>query len=92
MSAVVWVRSTLVDLSRILAGLTATEHAAVQAALQEIGTRLRNDPENEGESRPGDRRITFVGPLGLTFEIHSEEGMVVVLSVWWIAKRRPDVG
>lgn len=55
---------------------------SVTAASHEIDQRLSADPENEGESRPDDRRIMFVAPLGVMYEIDQDQGIVFVLQVW----------
>lgn len=87
MFAVLWVRSTLDDLARIRADLDASQWEIVGAAIREIERRLRDNPEQEGESRPNGQRISFVAPLGFTFRPGPDERVVVVSNVWWFGKR-----
>jgi hypothetical protein len=87
MFAVLWVHSTLDDLARIRAGIDATQWQVVGSAIHEIERRLRDNPEEEGESRPNGQRISFVAPLGFTFQPVPDEQVVVVSNVWWFGKR-----
>ena len=87
MFAVLWVRATLDDLERIRAEVDPAHWAIVGAAIREIERRLRDDPESEGESRPDGQRISFVAPLGFTFQLVPDQKIVVVSNVWWFGQR-----
>jgi hypothetical protein len=87
MYAVLWVRSTLDDLARIRAEIDASQSNMVGSAVREIERRLRDEPEEEGESRPSGQRISFVAPLGFTFQLEPDEKVVVVSNVWWFGRR-----
>ena len=87
MFAVLWVRSTRDDLARIRAEIDASQWQIVGSAIREIERRLRDNPEEEGESRPNGQRISFVAPLGFTFQPVPDQQVVVVSSVWWFGKR-----
>jgi hypothetical protein len=54
---------------------------AITKACNEVDRRLVRTPRNEGESRPGGRRITFVPPLAATFQIEGNGTTVTVLHV-----------
>jgi hypothetical protein len=69
---------------RALNDLAALWRDAITVAAAEIDSLLANSPDEVGESRPHERRIAFVGPLGFIFRIRREEGYVVVSRVWLI--------
>ena len=77
---VVWKPAATAELAKIW--LNAEDRAAVTTAAHQIDTALRIDPSIKGESRSGDRRIMFVAPLGVDFEIHEPDRRVDVLRVW----------
>ncbi len=54
----------------------------LQAALAELATLMRG-----GESRPGGRRITFVAPLAVRFQIEADGQTVTVLQVRLFGRR-----
>ena len=87
MFVVLWARSTLDDLARIRAEIDASQWEIVGSAIREIERRLRSDPEEEGESRPNGQRVSFVAPLGFTFQPVPDQQVVVVSNVWWFGKR-----
>lgn len=87
MFAVLWVRSTLDDLAQIRAEIDASQWHIVGSAIREIERRLRDNPEEEGESRPSGQRISFVAPLAFMFQPVPDQKLVVVSNVWWFGKR-----
>lgn len=62
--------------------LQATDRQAVTAAADAIDRRLSRDPEQEGESRSQDVRVTFEKPLGVLFHVSVDERRVKVVHVW----------
>jgi hypothetical protein len=58
----------------------------VTRAADEIDRRLRRNPDQEGESRPAGRRILFVSPLAVTYNVFPNENLVVVSDVWRFTK------
>lgn len=60
--------------------------ADVTRAANEIDRRLRNDPDHEGESRPNGRRILFVAPLAVIYQVIPGRRLVQVLDVWQYGK------
>jgi hypothetical protein len=82
---VLWVAGAEQELAALW--LDADQRAAITRASHLIDQRLMTDPQNEGESRPGGRRILFEPPLGATYVILSQEAVVRVLHVWRFRKR-----
>jgi len=77
---VIWLRPAEQRLADIW--LNAPDRDAVTRAAHAIDQRLRRDPENEGESRPGGRRVLFSDPLGVFFRVFPDDRVVHVLLVW----------
>ena len=77
---VIWLESAEAELTELW--LNASNRDQVTSAASEIDVRLRTNPEIEGESRSGERRILLVAPLGVTFEVNPEDRLVRVLEVW----------
>ena len=67
--------------------LQAVDREAVSRAARQIDVRLRYRPHMQGESRSRDRRMLLAPPLGIKFEIHEEDAIVRVLSVWHFTRR-----
>ena len=67
--------------------MDAADRSAVTAASHRIDARLADDPVNEGESRPGNQRITFEAPLRVLFRVFEAERKVEVIAVGAFAKR-----
>ncbi|MGH7127176.1 MAG: hypothetical protein ACREJB_07500 [Planctomycetaceae bacterium] len=55
--------------------------------MNEIDRLLGGRPETQGESRGDFERILIVPPLVVTFEIHEEERIVVVLRARYSPRR-----
>jgi hypothetical protein len=68
-------------------GLGASDQSAVVQAALALDQRLRTDPANEGESRPGGRRVAFEPPLGILFRIDEPNRLVRVLRAWRVGPR-----
>jgi len=66
MANVDWLESALNDLAHCWNRATTSERPAISAASNEVDRLLSRNPE-AGESRSGDMRITFVGPLIVYF-------------------------
>ncbi len=82
MYRVTWKRIALNQLMAIW--MNATDQNAVTMASDAIDRALAADPENQGESRPNNRRVMFVSPLGVRFRINTQTRTVRVLSCWQI--------
>jgi len=87
--AVIWLRSVDTRLADIY--LTARRRrestAAVTAASARIDDLLGRDPLAVGESRGTDYRILFARPLSVTYEVHEDEQVVVVVDVRYLPRR-----
>jgi hypothetical protein len=77
---VVWVIRAEHELAALW--LASADRAAVTRATHEIEQRLHRHPQEEGESRGVDQRVTFVPPLGVLFEVDEDDRIVWVLQVW----------
>jgi hypothetical protein len=63
------------------------DRAAITEAVATADELLAIDPANQGESREGDRRIVFLGPLVLTIRLDESWRMVRVLNVRYPRRR-----
>ena len=66
----------------------ANQPEAGLRAFDEIERILGVDADRQGESRPGDRRILIVPPIGVIFHAQAETGDATILDAWLIARRR----
>ena len=82
MFSVRWTASALNELAAIWTDAELTERRSITAATDRIDLLLSSHPENEGESRTGARRITFVPPLVVVFSLKSQQRVVRILHVW----------
>ncbi len=64
------------------AGADDDGRLAIGTAFQQIIQQLRTDPYGESESRADNRRIMFVPPIGVTFEVDDANQTVNVFSLW----------
>ena len=76
-----WVDKALADLAELWTEADSTERLVINAAAQEIDARLGADPLGQGESRSKGRRLMFVGPLAVMFEIDFSQNLVSVLQL-----------
>jgi hypothetical protein len=56
-------------------------------AMNRIDEVLRLDPNNSGESRADFERIYFEPPLSVTYEVHEDERVVIVLRARYFRPR-----
>ncbi|HZV04722.1 MAG TPA: hypothetical protein VE999_06535 [Gemmataceae bacterium] len=82
-----WLEVALDELTTLWMQADATQRQAITAASHAIDQRLSSDPHNEGESRPGGRRITFVAPLAVRFQVEPDGQTVTVLHVSMFRRR-----
>jgi hypothetical protein len=62
--------------------INATDRDSITKASHAIDQRLKTDPLNQGESRPGGRRVLFESPLGVLYRVEEQDMIVRVLHVW----------
>jgi hypothetical protein len=51
-------------------------------ALRSLSATLSSDPNGVGESRPGDARIEFFYPLGVTYRVFEADQEVHIIDVY----------
>jgi hypothetical protein len=61
---------------------------AITQACDAVDQQLSANPFAKSESRPNNRRITFVPPLVVTYRIESDDRTVTVLGVREIRRRK----
>lgn len=81
---VLWTPSARNDLADLWLKADSAQRQMITSATGSIDRRLAADPANEGESRPGGRRISFAPPLGVAFRVDQGRATVSVLRVWRI--------
>jgi hypothetical protein len=77
--------------------LSHPDRAGVTNAAHRIDTLLANDPENEGEDRPNNRRVLFLAPLIALYHVNTARNVVTVVGVGqygtsWRARRLESLG
>jgi hypothetical protein len=88
MFRVEWLQIALDELTDLWMQADASQRHAITTASHAIEQRLRSDPAGEGESRSGGRRITFVFPLAVRFQIEADGQTVTVLHVRLFGRRK----
>ena len=68
MFRVEWLETALNELTALWLKADETERRAITSATYSIDQLLSRDAINEGESRPGGLRITFVPPLAIRYQ------------------------
>lgn len=81
MFTVAWLDEALDGLADVYVALDLTEQDRVAAAVEALNARLVNDPLDEGESRSGGFRITFIDRLAVTFWVSEARRLVQVAAV-----------
>ena len=83
---VIWNRLALEELTSMWIKANANLRAAITKAAHEIDEELKSNADQIGESRPDNRRIHFVQPLGILFE--AKHGAARILRVWDARRKR----
>lgn len=68
---------------------SAPDTGAITGAVLGFNHLLRTDPDQVGESWLGGRRVTFLPPLGVRFEVRWRERAVLILHVWRFRPKGP---
>jgi hypothetical protein len=87
MYEVVWTESAVDELAAIWLEAETELRPIITAAQSQVDQLLERSPTEVGESRRGNRRVTFVPPLGVVFSVRESARTVKVLRVWNIAAR-----
>src|SRR5438128_661293 len=64
-----WSNRALDLLADIYVAATPAERSRIASGVDALNARLRSEPLNEGESRPGGRRITFPPLRAVVFRV-----------------------
>jgi hypothetical protein len=89
MYRVEWLQFAVDELTRLWTQADSALRQALTAASHQIDQRLERDPLNEGEGRPGGRRILFAPPLAVTYRIEADGQTVTVLAIRLFRRRSP---
>jgi hypothetical protein len=79
---VLWQAKAELSLAEIW--MRSTERDVITRAANSIDDDLRDHPLDIGESRGGQERITFSGPLGAAYSISEKDSIVRVLRIWLV--------
>jgi len=80
---VIWLQEALDDLTEIWVQSESTLRKAITTAAHWLEQELQTDPFRLSESRIENRRVIFMSPLGVYFEV--ESNLVWILNVWIIS-------
>jgi hypothetical protein len=82
-----WQDAALNELAALWLAADSPLRQRITAATSVIDQQLKTDPLGPSESRPGNRRILFVAPLGILIRLEADGQTVSVLRVWLFRKR-----
>jgi len=82
-----WTDPAQMALLEMWATLDSPAFRRISSAVVELERRLSTDPDNEGESRDSELRITFEEPLGITFNIDPDDRLASIIAAWLIKDR-----
>lgn len=88
MDRVEWLQDALDELTAAWILANSSERQAITLAAQRVDQLLQADPDEQGESRSAGRRIAFVAPLAVTFQIDAVARTVTVLHVRFYRPRK----
>jgi len=88
MYRVEWLQTAMDELGHVWMQADSALRKAITVASHQIDKRLQSDPENVGESRPGNRRIEFIAPLAVIFQVDATNNTATVLHVRLYGKRK----
>lgn len=74
------IQTALKELAALWVAADSTARTKITKSTNEIDSRLSQNPLDQGESRPGGRRIVFEAPLAVIFRV--DGNLVTVLHVW----------
>jgi hypothetical protein len=83
---VIWLRRAIDQLTDLWLKADSELREAITKAAHQIDQELKSNPEEVGESRPDGRRIHFVQPLAILFEVR--QGAVRILYAWDARRKR----
>ena len=77
-----WLQSASDELTAIWIAAPSPLRKTITAASHALDKQLQINPDQQGESRPNDRRIAFFPPLSVTFRVDEKSAVVTVIHVW----------
>jgi len=83
-----WLESALDELITLWTGAESSLRVLITTATHAIERRLKTNAPNEGESRPGGRRVIFSAPLTVTYQIEPDGVTATVLHVRLFRRRK----
>ncbi len=83
---VIWLPRALNQLTNLWLKSDSQVREAITKAAYQIDQELKANPEEMGESRPDGRRIHFVQPLAILYEVR--QGAVRILYAWDARRKR----
>lgn len=75
-----WLPTAEVELANIWTN--APDKAAVTASADAVDSVLASNPLSVGEGRGGERRILFMEPLVVEYQVRPQDHGVTVFNVW----------
>lgn len=81
MFRVIWTTASRAELAAIWNSAQESDDQLLVWAVADLAFRLERDPENEGESRPDNMRITFSWPLAIWFEVLNSDS-IYIYHIW----------
>ncbi len=84
-SRIVWLEEAELGFARIWQAVDPATREILTRQVYSLRDALREDPENVGESRDGNRRIASFRPLGVSFEVDWDRSTVWIQSVHYAA-------
>lgn len=76
-----WLNKALDNFADLYVGASPEEREQMAAGVEALNRRLADNPFEEGESRSGSARVTFVPLLMVRFRIEAAAGVVRVTDV-----------
>jgi hypothetical protein len=88
MLQVIWSQGAVNDLAEIWNEGDSALRQEITRAANTIDQTLRDDPFGSSESREEPLRVMFAPPLGVSFRVDQDSGMVLVGHIWRMQPRR----
>ncbi len=82
-----WLQEAVDELATLWMQADSAQRRAITEATRDIDQELQTDPFRQSESRADQRRVMFVQPLGVLFDVDLERRIVWLLHVWQFRRR-----
>lgn len=87
MYRVEWIKKALEELAELWMLADSDLRKAITSAVHALDEELKVDPFRLSESRESNERILFSFPLGIQFEVDTDNLVISVLHVWRFSRR-----